>query len=69
MSNPVLVSFSNQAIELFERLQGIIGHYPLIFPLEKRCEECMNENIMQWWADFLDQSKNGGKFPPTKWQA
>lgn len=25
--------------------------------------------MMQWWADFLDQSKNSGKLPPIKWQA
>lgn len=43
----VLAPFSNQAIELFEQLQSIFGHYPLIFPLEKRREECMSDNTMR----------------------
>lgn len=25
--------------------------------------------MMQWWADFLDQSKNSGKLPSIRWQA
>ncbi len=141
MKTEHLVPLSDQAIELLEQLQGITGRYPLIFPSEKRREECMSDNtmrraifklgydgnkpgknkctphgfranatsilneagfnpdaverqmahmernkvraayihharylderreMMQWWADFLDQSKNSGKLPPIKWQA
>ncbi len=47
MKTDHIVPLSNQAIEVLKQIQPITGQYDLVFPSERRRNECMSDNTMR----------------------